>query len=601
MGRSRRLILLVVTVLGAVGLAAACTQNPGTGGSNNQLPVAKATAHPGSTSMEIVFSSSGSFDPDGTIAGYSWNFGDGNTSTEASPTHSYATPDDYTVTLVVTDNLGATHTDQVSVTVPMTPNLPPLAVGTATPNEGPAPLVVQFSSVGSSDPEGGSLSYLWDFGDGVTSTSPNPSHSYAGLGNFAATLTVKDSSNSTDTATVPVSTWEAEIQNPAQGRCMDVSNSNTGNGTKALSYPCTGNPNQHWVLGPNGKITTALNSAKCLDAQGGGALGANVGIYDCNGSLYQRWAFVGGTLVNDQNDLCVAAEGGSFVPGTELVLATCSSVDPAQQWVIAKWQAQPFQRLRNTALDRCVGTAGNALSNGRAIADWTCTDDSAMAWYLDPNGLMLNRAGLSWCMDGGGGNAGNQVVLFQCGQGKSWQLWHVSGSQLMNNTNNLCLSRTSSNDLPGSNMVLAVCDANSANQKFAFEPPGQWAWQQMRNPVNGKCVGVTNTNNGTVLQTKACDANDAGQSWYLDGGGRLFHLWDQGNNGRCVDGNGGTAGKDVLIYDCNTQPWQRWIADGVAQTLVNDANDLCVEAVGTGLKLQACAGTDAQRWVLEPR
>jgi len=553
--------------------------------------------------MEIVFSSAGSLDPDGTIAGYLWDFGDGSaTSTDANPTHTYVTANTWVATLTVTDSLGATKTAQVSVDVPTTPNQPPLAAGSATPNQGPAPLAVQFSSAGTTDPDGDVItSYLWDFGDGITSTAQNPTHTYVALGDFAATLTVTDPSGATDTATVPVSTWEAEIQNAAQGRCVDVDNGNTGNGVWTLSYPCTGAANQRWVLETNGRITTGLNATKCLDALGTGALGTNVGLYDCNGGLNQRWAFSNGTLVNDANDLCLASKNGDVAPKTQLVLATCNPADVAQQWSVAKWQRFEAQRLRNTALDRCVGAANNTLSNGRAVADWTCADDSTMSWHLDPNGYLLNNAEPSWCMDGGGGNVGNQVVIWQCGQTQTWQRWHVSGDQLVNNTNNLCLSRSSSNDLPGSNMVLAACDANSVNQKFAFEAPGEWAWQQMRNPVTNQCVGVTNTNNGTALQTKACDANDAGQSWYLDGGGRLFHLWDQGNNGRCVDGNGGTAGKDVLIYDCNTQTWQRWIADSGAQTLVNDTNDLCVEAAGTGLKLQACAGTDAQRWVIEPR
>jgi len=601
-GRSRKLAILVFAVLATVGMAAACTPDPGTG--NNQPPVAVANAFPGFTSMEIVFSPSGSFDPDGTIVGYLWDFGDGSaTSTQANPTHTFAQERTYTATLTVTDSLGAARSAQVSVTLPVTPNRPPVAVGTASPPEGPTPLTVQFSSAGSTDPDDQIIaSYLWNFGDGITSTDANPEHRYAGLGNFAATLTVTDRSGATNTVAVPVAAWEAELLNSAHGRCMDVSHASTANGTKALSYPCTGEPNQRWVLENNGRISTGLSASKCLDAQDNGALGANVGIYDCNGSLYQRWAFVDGTLVNDQSGYCLAAEFGSVVPGTELVLATCNPADPAQQWHVAKWQERPKQRVRNTAIDRCLGTAGNGLSNGRAVVDWTCNTDIALGWYLDPNGLLINRAGASWCMDGNGGALGAQVLMRQCAQGQSWQRWTVSGGQLVNGTNNACLTRSSATDLPGSTMVLAACDGANLNQKFAVEDEVEWEWQQIRNTASGACAGIANTGNGTTLQTKPCDQNDGGQSWHLDGGGRLHPRANQGNTGRCVDGNnGGNVGSTVIVWDCNTQPWQRWSADAGAQTLVNNANHLCVEAAGTALKLQACNGTDAQRWVVEPR
>ena len=57
-------------------------------------------------------------------------------------------------------------------------NQPPTAASSANPTSGPPPLTVNFSSAGSSDPEGQPLSYSWTFGDGGTSTAANPSHTY---------------------------------------------------------------------------------------------------------------------------------------------------------------------------------------------------------------------------------------------------------------------------------------------------------------------------------------------------------------------------------------------------------------------------------------
>ncbi|MEI2638446.1 MAG: PKD domain-containing protein [Microthrixaceae bacterium] len=76
LSRSRRLSLLAFSLLAILGMATSCTPEP-EGGGNNQRPVAVANAYPGATSMEIAFSSAGSYDPDGSIVGYEWDFGDG--------------------------------------------------------------------------------------------------------------------------------------------------------------------------------------------------------------------------------------------------------------------------------------------------------------------------------------------------------------------------------------------------------------------------------------------------------------------------------------------------------------------------------------------
>jgi PKD repeat protein len=80
----------------------------------------------------------------------------------------------------------------------------PTAVATASHNAGKAPLTVQFSAAGSSDPYGQALSYSWDFGDGSpVATTANPSHIYTTNGTYTATLTVSDGSQS-GTATAQV-------------------------------------------------------------------------------------------------------------------------------------------------------------------------------------------------------------------------------------------------------------------------------------------------------------------------------------------------------------------------------------------------------------
>jgi PKD repeat protein len=119
---------------------------------------------------------------------YAWDFtNDGIVdSTFQSPMYTYSTAGTYTVKLTVTNAGGSdseVKSNYISVQVPLPPV--PVANFTATPTTGTAPLTVQFT-----DASTGATSWSWVFGDGGTSTSQNPSHSYMMAGTYNATLTV---------------------------------------------------------------------------------------------------------------------------------------------------------------------------------------------------------------------------------------------------------------------------------------------------------------------------------------------------------------------------------------------------------------------------
>jgi PKD repeat protein len=151
--------------------------------------------------LDVTFDSSGSNDPDGTIASYAWDFGDGTTSTEASPVHSYTAAGTYTVTLTVTDNGGGTGTVSHQVTA-VAPNVLPTAAFTSSVNG----LMVMFDASGSNDPDGSIASYAWDFGDGTTGTGVSPTHTYATVGTFTVTLLVTDNRGGTNSVSHDVVT-----------------------------------------------------------------------------------------------------------------------------------------------------------------------------------------------------------------------------------------------------------------------------------------------------------------------------------------------------------------------------------------------------------
>ena len=99
-------------------------------------------------------------------------------------------------------------------------DLPPVAMASASPTQGPTPLTVNFSSSGSSDPEGQPLSYSWNFGDGTTSTQANPSHAYTVAGPYQVRLTVSDGVNSTLSTPIAISAGNrpvVTISSPTDG------------------------------------------------------------------------------------------------------------------------------------------------------------------------------------------------------------------------------------------------------------------------------------------------------------------------------------------------------------------------------------------------
>ncbi len=170
----------------------------------NLAPVAAASATPtsGKAPLAVAFSSAGSADPDGSVVGYSWAFGDGGTSTAANPNHVYTAAGSYTATLTVTDDSGAT--DSTTVSVSAVANVAPSAIANSNVTGGQAPLTVNFSSAGSTDSDGGIVSTAWTFGDGNSSTAANPSYTYGTPGTYTVTLTVADAEGATSSATISI-------------------------------------------------------------------------------------------------------------------------------------------------------------------------------------------------------------------------------------------------------------------------------------------------------------------------------------------------------------------------------------------------------------
>jgi PKD repeat protein len=138
-------------------------------------------------------------DADGSVVSWAWDFGDGSTSSERNPSHTYAAAGRYTVLLVATDDGGAadskTH-DANPTAPPPDSNDPPRAdFDVHCDHES-----CEFGDK-STDADGTVVAWQWSFGDGATSTEQNPSHTYAGRGRYDVALTVTDDGGATGSKT----------------------------------------------------------------------------------------------------------------------------------------------------------------------------------------------------------------------------------------------------------------------------------------------------------------------------------------------------------------------------------------------------------------
>ncbi len=136
-----------------------------------------------------------SHDPGDALASWRWDFGDGETSSEQEPTHTYDESGTYDVTLVVADDLGI----ESARTSRVVANLPPVAAFTAQ-SDGTR---VQFFDE-SYDLDGEIISWSWEFGDGETSSEKSPTHIYERPGVYTAVLVVRDDLGASAAASLDV-------------------------------------------------------------------------------------------------------------------------------------------------------------------------------------------------------------------------------------------------------------------------------------------------------------------------------------------------------------------------------------------------------------
>ncbi len=228
---------------------------------NAQAPVAEFSASQvsGCAPFAVRFTDQST----GSPKFWNWDFGNGQISNIQNPTVTYSVPGTYSVTLVVRNSNG---TNGITKTALINVFASPQARFTADRTNACVPLVINFTDR-STDPSGTITSYLWNFGDGTTSTERNPSHSYTQPGWYTVDLTITSSSGCTSRASAfryvrIFNGVQADFIVPNVNTCQPPFNlkfDNQTSGPGTLSYA--------WDLG-NGSTSTVEDPLATYNAAG---------------------------------------------------------------------------------------------------------------------------------------------------------------------------------------------------------------------------------------------------------------------------------------------------------------------------------------------
>ena len=209
--------------------------------------------------LRVCFTDLSTFLPANDITGWMWDFGDGNSSTDQDPYHTYASGGTYTVTLVVKN----ANLCEVSYQEMITVSGPPVPTITINPTSVCVGDPVSFMGAGA-----GIISWLWDFDDGSTNGGQNASHSYLASGNYTISLTVDGINGCSNTVTASVIVYP----NPLDDTIAYDSTLTICEGESVMLYAPVGPYSYLWNTGAVSSfllVSTAGDySVKVTDAQG---------------------------------------------------------------------------------------------------------------------------------------------------------------------------------------------------------------------------------------------------------------------------------------------------------------------------------------------
>lgn len=224
------------------------------------IPVVNFSATPTSGCIPLPVQFNDLSDPgNSAITSWLWDFGDGNTGNTQNPAHTYASAGNFNVTLQVTNTAGCSKTLTKNNFIQASNGVTAGFTNTI-PTGCSLPVTINFTNTSTGS---GILSYFWDFGDGGTSTLPNPSHTYLSTGSFTVTLVVTSSTGCGNTIVKP----NAVVINFIQASFNDPANVCQGDPVNFINTSTPAPTSVFWDFG-DGTNSTAFNPTKTYTTPG---------------------------------------------------------------------------------------------------------------------------------------------------------------------------------------------------------------------------------------------------------------------------------------------------------------------------------------------
>ncbi len=345
---------------------------------------------------------------------WNWDLGNGQLSTVRNPVGNYTQPGTYTVRLIVRNSAGI---DEEIKTSYITVSPSPQASFTANFTTSCVPATIQFTDQSTAPPGAGTItSWLWDFGDGNTSTQQNPSHIFTATGFYTISLRITSSSGCQSFVSIGrfirvVSGIDADFSFSQPGTCQApfvINFQDLSSGPGTLSYS--------WNFGNGGPTSTLQNPSATYPATGTYPVQLNVqSSLGCSGTITKNITITGkttdfiapssiciGQTVTFQNNSSPPPVSSSwdFGDGT-----TSSQTNPTKTFF--NGGSFPVKLINNygNCVDSITKTV-NVIS--QPAVDFTANDSTACSAPFTVQFTDISPAASTWIWDFGDGGTSTQ-------------------------------------------------------------------------------------------------------------------------------------------------------------------------------------------------
>jgi predicted alpha-1,2-mannosidase len=236
------------------------------------------------------------------------------------------------------------------------------------------------------------------------------------------------------------------------GLCLNVRFPNDLRASAVATWTCNTTSPEEWTAAPDGTVRAL---GKCLDVHDSGTRdGTPIDLYTCNGSGAQQWRVSAGRLENPQSGKCLNVPGARTSPGTALELYSCDNLK-AQQWKLpAATATEAGAIVSKQSPTLCVDDKASSVKNGAPIQIYTCHGGGSQHWTVESDGTLRV---LGKCLDvhNSGTTPGTPIDLYSCNSTNAQQWTATQAGELVSRGSGLCLNDPSPG--VGTRLDLSAC------------------------------------------------------------------------------------------------------------------------------------------------